>query len=82
MPILELGDKASGLAVAAGPAASEAAASSTTAAAASLAALMSEAQQEDPAQELKDLKQKAAQMRKEKKNWHASFGMLSGSRSA
>jgi chromosome segregation ATPase len=67
MPIVELSDEASGLAEAAKPAASEAAASSTTAAAASLTALMSEAQSENPVHELKDLKEKAAQLRKEKK---------------
>ena len=68
MPIVELGGSdASGLGVAAGPAASEAAAAATTAAAASLTALMSEAQSENPVQELKDLKEKAAQLRKEKK---------------
>ena len=69
MPILELSDEVSGLAEAAQPAPSEAAASSTTAAAASLNALMSEAHTENPVQELKDLKQKAAQLRKEKKEF-------------
>jgi TolA-binding protein len=67
MPILELSDEVSGLAEAAEPAPSKAAASSTTGAAASLTALISEAHTENPVQELKDLKQKAAQLRKEKK---------------
>lgn len=67
MPIVELGDEATGHAVATRPASSEAAASSANSAAASLTALIEGAQQENPVQELKDLKQKAAQLRKDKK---------------